>query len=379
MNIIKSFEIACNLALDCNNKIPEKIIIDTLSYIMNYLQHNCYMLCVYENNIQKMYKLVTYKTSNYVENFLKYKKIPNNIRKKLTGPVRLMGCIFKQYKESFDTTYQTFLKDIPLPRGVYILNLSDSVIVSHDNDPFKLLQPKFRIKDNIKHFPIMSLSGRQGYHDILIPPYDDLEYITNKEKQEMIMNCNHNWESKTSRSIFRGGPSGCSISVDGNQRLKVALLKDTNIDAGIFIKDSDFVKSNSIKIDSITKEIGQIYEPKIKTVNFMTLQEQSNYKYIIHIDGNVAAYRLLTTMMTSSLILRVTSEYTLWCDKYLIPYVHYIPVKNVSELPEILKWCMSNDEICKKISENGTHIASTLLTKEFITNEMIQSFNVEYC
>jgi hypothetical protein len=48
----------------------------------------------------------------------------------------------------------------------------------------------------------------------------------------------------------------------------------------------------------------------------MTLKEQSRFKYIVHIDGNVNAYRLLTTMKTGSVILRVVSEYTSWADKF---------------------------------------------------------------
>ena len=48
---------------------------------------------------------------------------------------------------------------------------------------------------------------------------------------------------------------------------------------------------------------------KCKNQKGMPMEEQSKYKYIIHIDGNVNAYRLLNSMLTGSLILRVKSEY----------------------------------------------------------------------
>jgi hypothetical protein len=69
----------------------------------------------------------------------------------------------------------------------------------------------------------------------------------------------------------------------------------------------------------------------------MTLKEQSRFKYIVHIDGNVNAYRLLTTMKTGSVILRVVSEYTSWADKYLKPDVHYVGVRaDLTDLEERL-------------------------------------------
>ena len=97
------------------------------------------------------------------------------------------------------------------------------------------------------------------------------------------------------------------------------------------------------------------------------MNEQSNYKYIIHIDGNVNAYRLLTTMTTGSLILRVTSQYTSWVDHLLQHKVHYIPVKaDLSDLLDVVRWCKQNDDRCREIASNGMKMAQTILSKKFI-------------
>jgi hypothetical protein len=97
------------------------------------------------------------------------------------------------------------------------------------------------------------------------------------------------------------------------------------------------------------------------------MTEQSKYKYIIHVDGNVAAYRLLKSMLTGSAILRVESEYILWVDHLLKAGVHYIPVKHdLSNLEEVVDWCKKHDTKVKKIAEAGYQFAKQALTKEFI-------------
>jgi hypothetical protein len=334
------------------------------------------MLCVYQNNEQRMYKLMTGKSPNYVYVNLKKRNLNSSIKNIINKPFRLMNCIIKPYNYesgNFDTIYMDFLKHIHLPRGVFILNLNDSVIVSHDNDPFKILHPNQRLKNNEKYLPILSLSGKNNYGDIVIPTFDDIEYTTTLSKQQILYECNHVWNKKISKAVFRGGSTGCGLYPETNQRLQIAMLKDKNINAGI-VGPHKIVKSNSIKIDP-KKGVGQLYQPQIKTVPFMTINEQSNFKYIIHIDGNVGAYRLLSTMMTSSLIIRVMSDYTLWCDKYLIPHKHYIPVQSINELSQTVSWCIKNDDICKTISENGEKMAMELLNIDFIQNEIKTALN----
>jgi hypothetical protein len=97
------------------------------------------------------------------------------------------------------------------------------------------------------------------------------------------------------------------------------------------------------------------------------MAEQSNYKYIIHIDGNVNAYRLLTTMRTGSLILRVSSVYRSWVDHLIKPDIHYIQIKpDLSDLESSIEWCMDNDDKCRQIAQNGLDFAISVLQKEFI-------------
>jgi hypothetical protein len=85
----------------------------------------------------------------------------------------------------------------------------------------------------------------------------------------------------------------------------------------------------------------------------------------------VNAYRLLSTMTTGSLILRVMSPYTSWVDHMIKHKVHYIPIKeDLSDLLHVINWCKNNDDECRKIAQNGLEFARSVLTREFIQNYM---------
>jgi hypothetical protein len=42
------------------------------------------------------------------------------------------------------------------------------------------------------------------------------------------------------------------------------------------------------------------------------------------------------------------------CEPWLEPNVHYVEIKeDFSDLPDKLEWCLSNDNLCKEIAQNG--------------------------
>jgi hypothetical protein len=179
--------------------------------------------------------------------------------------------------------------------------------------------------------------------------------------------CNHyelDWTKKQTKAIFRGGVTGCGRTSDTNMRIRLAKMKSDLLDVGI-VSQYDPVKVYSLKFDP-KDGLGHTFTD-IPSSDRVPYDEQSTYKYVIHIDGNVAAYRLLSTMLFGSVILRVKSGYTLWCDTMLKPYVHYVPVKSdLSDLNEIVNWCIENDSKCKEIARSGREIARTMLRRDYI-------------
>jgi hypothetical protein len=364
-------------------EMSENALKNTLTYILDFLNHSCYMLCVDESG-HKMFKLETGKTSPFIESILyaelRTKKDRNidyallNSDGKLKS-LRVMQCIVKPYARTSTTTkeYVDILKGANLPDGVYILNLTDAVILRKDGRfPWQMVTSEPLPQEFLANpfIPILSTSGQEGYWDIPIPNYDDVEIVLSGS----MPNFTTEWGMKTiEKAVFRGGPTGCGYTSRTNMRIKLAELAQIRanqsfLDAGIVGQPgSKTIDSKSIRFDPLYG-LGYM-NTGINPVERMDMKAQSRHKYIIHIDGNVHAYRLLNTMRTGSLILRVKSDYTSWVDHLLEDGVHYISVKpDLSDLIDKIKYCKENDERCMEIANRGMEMANRLLTKPTVVS-----------
>ena len=360
-------------------EMSQDAVKNTLSYILEYLNHSCYMLCVHHNK-GRIYKLERKVTAEVYRPIIERAiRDVNNNRKitaeqkrfvqdrlKTDGELRFMQCVVKEFnpkKETSASEYVDFIQGLKLPDGVYILNLTDAVILRKDGmHPFPMVTGrlldigKYKSKPFI---PIFSISGQKGYYDIPIPNYDDVMYVLGKTNIDMTT-FQTDWTKKRPLAVFRGGPTGCGYTTETNQRLRLTTIKSKMLDVEISGKGAT-IDTNSVRFDPIYG-IGMLNTGIKPATRFLTMGKQSEYKYIIHIDGNVNAYRLLTTMSTGSLILRVESDYTSWLDHVLQPNVHYIPVK--SDLSDLLKRiddCEKNDRRCREIANNAMNLARDVL------------------
>ena len=390
---------------------------NTMKYIFEILHHTCYFLCVYGGEKKHcLYKLVNGTTSpiiskefnktfsQKVENnkFVRNPEIHlsdkqiSNINYLLQNQYRVMNCILKPFnkkEEDFSQEYETFFKNstMNLPSGIYILNLNDSFIIEKNNlfawNIFEKPTPLSRFGISSKFIPTFSLSGQENYLDIPIPNYDDIKL----HLLEKTMNF-FDWNAKQTAAVFRGGPTGCGYTTITNQRLMLINLVQNppdNFDKEILDllnvgivnnsgKRGESINTNSIKNDPKYR-IG-VMNTNLVSEEKITMEEQSSYKYIIHVDGNVNAYRLLTTFMTGSLILRVKSSFTSWFDHLIQPFDylkrvrddepingHFIWINNdLSNIKQVIRWCLNNDKICKQIALNSLHFYQKVSKKEFI-------------
>jgi hypothetical protein len=376
---------------------------NTLRYVMELLHHQCYMLCIGDNDVL-MCKLDVQTTAPIFRDILEQplnnseinptqaKNIRETVDKNIDR-LRVMQCIVKPFASSSSKTenktneYLELVRGLNLPNGVFILNLTDAVILRNDGKmPFTMVTGKTDLGEyNFdKHIPILSISGQRKYLDIPIPNYDDVMFVLKHPKKYAKINNGYvgakvtkmnpdpsyttNWDDKKiAKAVFRGGPTGCGYTEETNMRIKLAKMKSRYLDAKLTVKDgNESVDTKAIKFDpkyglgSMNTHIGA-------SGNFLTMADQSRYKYIIHVDGNVNAYRLLATMLTGSLILRVTSQYTSWVDHMMQHMVHYVPVKaDLSDLLDVIRWCERNDDKCKEIAQNGMNFARSILNKTYI-------------
>jgi DNA-directed RNA polymerase II subunit RPB2 len=382
---------------------------NTMKYIFEVLHHTCYFLCVYGGDKDHfLYKLVSGTTSPIIDrefkkSFKQKLKINDksnpevrlnskqikDIEKTLDAPYRTMSCIIKPFREEDKKSYEyeTLLKSLVLPSGIYIFNLNDSMILKQDfTFPWNIFKPvspplsTFGITP--KFIPIFSISGQDGYLDIPIPNYDDINISITKYHTE--------WEEKIiMRAVFRGGPTGCGYTTMTNQRLHLLNIVSNPseeipediiqlLNVAIVMPDGlpgKSINTNSVKNDPVYG-IG-VMNTSLLSGEKMSMTDQSEYKYIIHIDGNVNAYRLLTTMLTGSVILRVKSQYTSWFEHMIhgfdidtpedIQNKHFIWIKeDLSNLFSVIQWCNKNESICKILSKQCLKLANKISSNEFI-------------
>lgn len=344
-------------------KMDEETLANTLKYIFNRLNHPAYMLCV-TNEVPVIYKLDKKITPpGYQKTILK--SLKNKKVKSKNKTWRLMQCVLRPHKEeyTFAKEWDKFLEQLTykLPNGVFMLSLTDAMILRKDfHDPWPMVSGDKKLEDEYifsSYIPLLAYSGKVGYWDIPIVNYDDLLYAIGTKTQPEF---NIDWDSKKPVAVFRGSSTGCGYTAETNMRLKLSTMRSDELDVGI----SQYV--STLKFDP-KNGLGSQDRKKFPLVPGIPMDQQSNYKYIIHVDGNVAAYRLLTTMLTGSLILKVKGDYTLWVDHILKPEKHYIEIaSDLSDLEEKLKWCKEHDSECKKIAKRSLAFAKKALTKEYI-------------
>lgn len=339
---------------------PWEMSIDALKNTIKYLSglnHACYLICVTDSK-PEVYKLpgqgLPPLYSKTILKTLKRKHVSTN------KTYRVMQCILRPVKKVETTSEElaSFLANLTytLPDGVYIWTASDSMIIKRDGTgPYPAIGD-ITLKLGGKFIPFLAYSGHVDFWDIPVVNFDDMHYALGKGTPPAFVD----WETKKPIAVFRGTTTGCGYTTETNMRLKLSTMRSPDLDVGI-VKHT-----NQMKFDP-KEGLGTINPSVFPVVPPMPMSEQATHKYIIHIDGNVAAYRLLGTMMTGSVILKVEGPYTLWIDHLLKPLKHYVPVKaDLSDLLDVLEWCKTHDAKCKKIALAGYEFAKNALTKDYI-------------
>jgi hypothetical protein len=228
-----------------------------------------------------------------------------------------------------------------------------------------------------KFAPLLSFSSNSEFADILCPTYEDWARVVYQEFGLVFPNTcaqypkivSKPWKEKKSVAVFRGSSTGVGVS-DGEDgqpgpvNVRLAALRISSqypdlLDVGITkwnlrprkLESVPYLQTIRLRpINRLTAGTGT----PLPVSNKLGLQDQSGYKYILHLEGNVAAYRLSYELSSGSTILLVEGRFRSWLHGRLVPYVHYVPVReDLSDLVSQILWCRNNDRKCEEIAQNA--------------------------
>jgi hypothetical protein len=235
------------------------------------------------------------------------------------------------------------------------------------------------------HFtPILGQGSAVGFADIPMPNQDDWMNISKhiypedcKEGPD-ISEFETEWAKKTATLVFRGSATGCGVDESSNIRLfarKVARrTKFGKIDLNVGITNWKARLMFNGKFQ-MKKEHGDL-------APHMSMADQSACKYILHLDGHVAAFRLSTELAMGSVVLKQDSGYHVWFESWMKPWTHFVPLRaDLSDLEGRLQWCVDNDDECKAIAANAFVFYRTYLSQKFILDywqAMLHKIHCQY-
>lgn len=134
-------------------------------------------------------------------------------------------------------------------------------------------------------------------------------------------------------------------------------LKYRNYDIDVGITEFNDNLPVIIKSQVYTIPVEESLIPKNNT-EYNLLQN----KFIFLTDEVASPNELSSVLFSGSCIIRVESDWQTWFDDFLLPDIHYILLKkDLSNLREIVDWCIDNDEECKKIASNAREFATKYL------------------
>ena len=216
---------------------------------------------------------------------------------------------------------------------------------------------------------ILSLVSSPDFCDIPIPTPEDWSRVSEKtfsrtKRAQLSVfrdSFQKDWRNKRDMFVFRGSNTGINF---GEKRIQLCELcqDDERCDVKLTsISDRAQIINGvlQVPVESAKREAARFLGKPL------TLQEQSEYKYIVHIAGHVQSYRLSAELATFSTILYVESRTKLWFEQKLEPWKHYVPVReDMSDLREQMVWCELNQDKCEEIALEARRFYDMYLTKK---------------
>eukprot|EP01006_Ploeotia_vitrea_P054534 TRINITY_DN67898_c2_g1_i2.p2 TRINITY_DN67898_c2_g1~~TRINITY_DN67898_c2_g1_i2.p2 ORF type:complete len:533 (-),score=42.17 TRINITY_DN67898_c2_g1_i2:1730-3208(-) len=188
---------------------------------------------------------------------------------------------------------------------------------------------------------IVSWCSEPSTRDVVVPSFAMslyLEAMAVEDIQGMDMaatSAGGPWSQKTEKAFFRGRDT----SWERVTLMQQSIEHPEDIDAGITYWQ--------YHPDSSERE-------QFGVVDGVEMPASTKYKYLLNVDGFVAAYRFGTLLASGSVVFKQESKYYEWFYTELSPWEHYIPVAHdLHDLREKIEWARNNDDEARRIGRNA--------------------------
>ena len=298
--------------------------------------------------------------------------------------------------------------------SVFFFNRRDfPIVTSNRMEPYKHiygdkgLSEKY-ISSKGYFVPIVGYCNHDGYDDILVPNYADWRLANSRkffpsscsdsaEDAKLLSGNMIEWKMKEEGIVFRGSATGCGIDAKTNKRIaaaelanrvdyKVTLNEDKEIPLNVKLTGCNF--RDKVYGRSGEKALVGRYDRnacnQVSTKEKMNTEQQMNYKYVLHIDGHVAAYRLGRELGYNSCILKMKgyNDYNVWFSNKLVPYntvtdnlagdPNYYPIDIDADSEFILgiKRIAEKPIASEEIAKNSRKLFDEIMNEEYMVEYM---------
>ncbi len=365
--------------VDFKNKYADDLQIDTQKY----------------HTFEEMYKKICkFEGRQYVPNkvsWFKNKWYCNNGLVRYEYPIKENDSGINMIKDMLNT----LCEKRTIPDCEFFIHKRDFPLLSlHGYDPYTALVPENTKMNGMKDYflPILSMCTRHDFADIPIPTWEDWsrssyqfdKRVFPKANREYPIDVITDWKIKKPTIVFRGSSTGLGTTIHTNPRFFFSKLSQSNnqywkdtttplLDIGITkwnIRPRKQYPHDNLDIPNPT-EMG------LHMISSLTMFEQSEYKYILHLPGHSCAYRLSQELSMMSVIFIYPFDYHLWFFPLLKPFVHYIPLTNGlddNEIFEKIRWCEDHPNEAEQIAKNALEFYNTYLSMDSILDFMQNVF-----
>lgn len=219
--------------------------------------------------------------------------------------------------------------------------------------------------------PVFSFQKPVGSRSILMP---DIDFLWHKWYEGS--RSERPWPKKASLAVFAGSSTGGNLLTRDDirharaPRLFWAMSALTN-------PLIDFRICSAVQCD--TPETVQELQSQPYYHNFMSWNDQLLCKYVISIDGNGATCsRVVNTLKSQSILLKIHSDNMLYYFDDLNPYEHYIPINDISDINKSIEGFESGALNYKQILKSANVFYKNYLTREGVeryTRRLLEQYD----